>query len=107
MPDREEKRKKIRQDLLDQLERNGVVGEQYIDLVDAYMHLWDTFHELTDDIEEKGVSIKWQNGENQFGYKKNDSVAERNKTVNQMLKVLKQLGLEPSPSENTPVVEEM
>ena len=107
MPDREEKREKIRQDLLDQLERNGVVGEQYIDLVDAYMHLWDTFHELTDDIEEKGVSIKWQNGENQFGYKKNDSVAERNKTVNQMLKVLKQLGLEPSPSENTPVVEEM
>jgi P27 family predicted phage terminase small subunit len=94
------KREEIKKDLLDQLERNGYYGEQYVDLVEAYMKLWDTFQKLTKDIEKNGVVRKYTNGENQWGYKKNDSVSERNKTVNQMLKILAELNLKPSPKDN-------
>lgn len=101
------KRKKIKEDLLDQLERNGYHGEQYVDLVESYMKLWDTFHDLTEDIKKRGVTVEYQNGENQFGVKKNDSVSERNRTVNQMLKILRELNLQPSPNDNSGVPKEM
>lgn len=90
------KRKKIKDDLLDQLERSGVVGEFYTDLINDYMSLWDVKNMLIEDIAKKGVSVRYQNGENQFGYKKNDSVAELQRTNNQMLKLLAHLGLKPS-----------
>lgn len=104
---RQDRRKKIKQDLLDQLERNGYHGEQYVDLVESYMKLWETFHDLTEDIDERGVAVEYQNGENQFGVKKNDSVSERNRTVNQMLKILRELNLQPSPKDNSDVPDEM
>lgn len=91
-----QKREQIQNDLLDQLDRNGVVGEFYIDLVNDYMAMWDVKNRLIADIEAKGVSIKYQNGENQWGYKKNDSVGELQRTNNQMLKLLDHLGLKPS-----------
>lgn len=94
-----EKRETIKDDLLDQLERNGVVGEFYIDLVNDYMAMWDVKNKLIKDIEKKGVSVRYQNGENQYGYKKNDSVAELQRTNNQMLKLLDHLGLKPSKQE--------
>ena len=94
------KREEIRKDLLDQLDRNGTCGKQYEDLVEVYMQLWDTVRDLTAEIDEKGVMIKYQNGENQFGWRKNDSVSERNRTINQMLKVLSQLDLKPSPKDD-------
>lgn len=31
---------RIREDLIDQLERNGTVGGHYIDLVNDYMNMW-------------------------------------------------------------------
>jgi endo-alpha-1,4-polygalactosaminidase (GH114 family) len=34
--------KEIRQDILDQLERNGTTGKYYLDLVDDYMDMWTT-----------------------------------------------------------------
>ncbi len=88
--------RKIKQDLLEQLERNGTIGSQYEDLVKDYMELWEIKNKLIEDIKEKGVSIRYQNGEKQFGYKKNDSIAELNKTNTQMLKILDHLGLKPS-----------
>lgn len=89
-------REAIKNDLLDQLERDGVVGEFYVDLVNDYMALWDVKNKLIKDIEEKGVSIKYQNGKNQWGWKKNDSVSELQRTNNQMLKILQHLGLKPN-----------
>ena len=44
------KRKSIRQDLLDQLDRAGVYGSHYLDLVDDYMALWDVKNDLIADI---------------------------------------------------------
>lgn len=93
------KRKKIKADMLEQLKSQGVTGEHYKDLINDYMSLWDIKNELIKDIEEKGVSIKYQNGQNQFGYKKNDSIPELNKVSAQMLKILSELGLKPSPVE--------
>lgn len=91
-----QKRDQIKNDLLDQLERNGVVGEFYVDLINDYMSMWDVKNKLIADIEKKGVSIRYQNGENQWGYKKNDSVGELQRINNQMLNILKHLELKPS-----------
>ena len=87
------KRKSIRQDLLDQLDRAGVYGSHYLDLVDDYMALWDVKNDLIADIKERGVVTKYQNGANQWGYRKNDSVTELHRTNAQMLKLLNELGL--------------
>lgn len=92
-------RSEIKKDLIDQLERKGVYGRHYLDLVNDYMALWDIKNELIKDIKERGVSIKWQNGPEQWGYKKNDSIAELNKTNAQMLKILSELGLKAEPLE--------
>ena len=90
------KKSEIKQDLLDQLERNGTVGQYYIDLVNDYMELWDTKKKLIADIKERGVTVKWQNGANQWGQKKNDSIEMLVKVNQQMIKLLAALGLKPS-----------
>ena len=86
----------IKQDLLDQLERNGTVGEYYLDLVDKYMNLWETDRLLQQDIDKRGVSVKYQNGKDQWGYKKNDSVDQQLKVNKQMLSILEYLNIKPS-----------
>lgn len=85
--------KEIRQDLLDQLERNGTYGKFFEDLVEDYMALWVIKNQLIEDIETRGVTCKYQNGKEQWGFKKNDSVSELSKTNAQMLKLLLQLGI--------------
>lgn len=87
------KKSQIKQDLIDQLECKGVYGQQYLDLINDYMSLWDVKRALIKDIKERGVTVKYQNGENQWGYKKNDSVSELVKVNAQMLKILSELGL--------------
>ncbi|MGL5245695.1 MAG: P27 family phage terminase small subunit [Sarcina sp.] len=86
----------IKEDLLNQLESNGVYGKHYEDLINDYMSLWDIKNKLIADIEKRGVTVKWSNGK-QVSYKKNESIAELNKTNAQMLKILNELGLKPSP----------
>ena len=83
----------IKQDLIDQLERRGVYGQHYLDLIDDYMALWEVKRALIEDIKRRGVVVEYQNGRNQWGTKKNDSIAELNKTSAQMLKILSELGL--------------
>ena len=68
------KKTDIKKDLIDQLERNGVLGNHYLDLIDDYMSLWDIKNKLIKDIESRGVSIEWSNGGGQGGFKKNDSI---------------------------------
>ncbi len=86
----------IKKDLLDQLERNGTVGEFYTDLVNDYMDMWVTKCLLVDDIQRRGVSVKYDNGGGQKGVKKNDSVQERLRVNDQMLKVIEKIGIKPS-----------
>lgn len=90
------KKTDIKKDLLDQLDRNGVYGKYYIDLVNDYMSLWEIKNKLIKDIKLRGVSVYWCNGGGQEGHKKNDSISELNKTNAQMLKILNELGIKPS-----------
>jgi len=87
------RRKLIKKDLLKQLNNNGVRGSHYVDLIEDYMSMWDIKNQLIKNIIEKGVSIRYQNGENQYGFKKNDSISELNRTNRQMLTILNDLGL--------------
>lgn len=89
----------IKKDLVEQLERKGVYGRHYLDLINDYMALWEIKNQLIKDIRERGVAIPWQNGPNQRGHKKNDSISELNKTNAQMLKILNELGLKAEPLE--------
>lgn len=97
----------IKKDLLDQLERNGTSGYQYIDLVDDYMKLWEIKNKLLKDIKDRGVSVEYNNGGGQSGFKKNDSISELNKTITQMLKILNDLGLKAADLEADDGDEEM
>lgn len=97
----------IKQDLLDQLERNGGIGRQYEDLIQDYMNFWVAKQMLNEDILDRGVTCKYNNGGGQTGYKRNDSVADMVKVNTQMLKILAELNLKPpKPSEKTDVDDE-
>jgi len=83
----------IKMDLINQLEIKNVYGNQYLDLINDYMSMRGIKDELIIDIERRGVSVRWDNGGGQGGYKKNDSIGELNKTNAQMLRILNELGL--------------
>lgn len=83
-----ELRNAIRSDLIDQLNEKGAGHAHYIDMVNDYMSLWDIKNMLIDDIETRGVVVVWNNNT-----KKNDSIAELNKTNAQMLKIISELDL--------------
>lgn len=90
------KAEEIKQDLLDQLERNGTVGKYYLDMVNKYMSLWETDRMLQANIDKNGVYITYQNGKEQWGTRKNDSIDQQLKVNQQMLKILDYLGIKPS-----------
>ena len=86
-------REQIKNDLIEQLNTRGMTQSFYTSLIDDYLALWDMKNALIEDINDRGVSIEWNNGGGQKGRKKNDSIAELNKTNGQMLKILSELGL--------------
>lgn len=91
-------REKIRKSLEKQLRDKGlkVSADAYLfDLVHDYLKLYDTKEALQRDIEERGVMVYWQNSEESYGYKKNDSVDNLNRVNAQMLKILQYLNLRP------------
>ena len=94
-----EKYDEIRRDLLDQLERNGTCGKYYTDLVEDYMSFWVDKQLLTDDIQERGVVVTYNNGGGQSGKKRNDSIADKIKVNVQMLNILNALGIKPAPAD--------
>lgn len=96
------KKSQIKQDLIDQLDRQGIYGQHYLDMVNDYLELWDIKNKLIKDIKKRGVTTRYQNGPDQWGHKKNDSIAELTKTSGQMLKILSELGLKARPLEIKP-----
>lgn len=86
--------KEIQESLIMQLRINGNDSRHFLDLVQDYMSLWVIKNQLIDDIAERGVVCKYQNGKEQWGFKRNDSVGELNKTSSQMLKILTQLKIQ-------------
>ena len=97
---RTKKAKKIKENMIDQLIRAGNDKEYYLDLVDDYMDMYATKQLLVEDIKQRGVRVEYDNGGGQKGFKKNDSVEQRLKVNAQMLKLLTELHLTPSDSED-------
>ncbi|MEG2001079.1 MAG: RNA polymerase subunit sigma-70 [Evtepia sp.] len=91
-----EKRKEIRQDLLDQLERGGTTGGYYRDLVADYMDLWDTKNRFMADIKERGAKVLVVTASGSENMKTNDSVTDLIKVNAQMLKILDSIGIKPA-----------
>lgn len=82
------KRKIIEEDLKAQLEDMNVTGQHFYSLVDDYMSMWDIKNKLIADIKDRGVSVEYNNGGGQQGYKRNDSIGELNRINASMLKTL-------------------
>jgi len=85
-------RKRIENDLLNQLEEKWITGTHYVDLVQDYLALWDVKNELIEDIKTNGIKVVGMHGP-----KSNPSINDLNKTNAQMLKILSDLGLKASP----------
>ncbi|MFC6038418.1 P27 family phage terminase small subunit [Paenisporosarcina macmurdoensis] len=78
----------IRQDLIDQLEANGIYGHHYVDMIEKYMQFWDLDTKLVLVIEEEGTMLPARDG-----FKMNPAIKSRNENNTQMLKILTTLGL--------------
>lgn len=90
-------RRKIELAIIRQLKEKQIYQyAHYQDLVNDYMKMWDFKNMLQEDIDERGVSVYWQNSETQYGYRKNDSISELLKVNKQMLKILYDLGIRAS-----------
>ena len=81
-------RKQIYNDLIDQLERNGMDNAFCKDMVNDYMALWDISKALQRDIEERGVNCETELADGRTKISKNESVGELQKINAQMLKIL-------------------
>lgn len=87
------KYKEIKKSLINQLETRKRDFPYNLDLIEDYMDLYVTKTRLIKDIEERGVSIEWNNGGGQRGRKKNDSVELLLKVNKQMLSIISELGI--------------
>jgi transcriptional regulator with XRE-family HTH domain len=97
-----EKRAEIKEGLIEQLEEQGILGAHFFDLIDDYMAFWDIKNELLQDIKTRGAVVPWENSKTQKGYKRNDSVAEAQKTNTQMLRILQQLNIKTTEEDGDP-----
>ncbi|KMK77617.1 P27 family phage terminase small subunit [Alkalihalobacillus pseudalcaliphilus] len=93
---RENLRKRIEKDLKDQLVENFISGYHYEDLVQDYLSLWDLKCRLIDDIERNGIQVKGMHGP-----KSNPSIGDLHKTNDRMLRILSEIGIKPSATEQS------
>lgn len=97
---RKQLRAKIRSDLLEQLERNGTMGQYYTDLVDDYMTMWDVKNQLADDLKQNGA-VRIKNFANGTSTPENSKSTDQLLKVNaQMLKLLENIGIAPAQVED-------
>lgn len=88
--------KRIKKDLIHQLEMNEANTPTFLSQVDDYMSMWVVKEMLIADIEKRGTNIIYDNGGGQKGTKKNESIAEQVKVSSQMLKILDTLKIKTS-----------
>lgn len=85
----------LRQDLLDQLERNGAVGSYYEDMVEDWITYWKAKDELSQDIKTRGSKIEKYDSRGQKQIVNNESIDIMIKMNTQMQKILEFLKLSP------------
>lgn len=84
---------KVYLDLKQQLIKNGNYSAYTEDLLQQYMTFTYIEEALNEDIQRRGVSVYWNNGGGQEGWKKNDSITELNRVNLQKIKLLGYLGI--------------
>lgn len=84
---------KLKNELKQQLIKNNNYNKVTNELLEKYIKFTKMEDDLYADIDERGVSIEWNNGGGQRGYKKNDSLTEITKVNNQKMKILDKLGI--------------
>jgi len=89
-----QKRKDVYNSLYSALDAKGLTAAYFLDLLDQYMVLWDVQRKLTKDIKKRGPVVEWQNGANQKGLRKNDSIVELPKISKRMTDILRQLEID-------------
>ena len=85
----------LKQDLIDQLERNGTYGSYYHDMVDDWLTLWENKYELTLDLKNRGGKIVKFDSKGQKQIVNNESSDLLIKITVQMQKILEFLRLKP------------
>lgn len=98
-------RKAIKNDLLEQLERNCTTGQFYTNLVDDYMTMWDTKNQLAADIAERGAVVEKIYSNGTIAQENNKSTEQFLKVNAQMLKLLDSIGIKPAQVEDDSVDE--
>jgi len=86
-------RNSVKESLIEQIKLQGKTSDFYVDLINDYMSLWDLKEMLYDDIKTNGLRLIQKNGNGFETEKKNDSVADIQKTTATMLKILNDLNL--------------
>lgn len=87
--------KKIKNSLVAQLKATNANTPYFLSLIKDYMSMWVSKELLYQDIQERGCIVIYDNGGGQRGCKRNDSIADFNKTNAQMLKLLSELKINP------------
>lgn len=95
--------RKLKQDMLDDLESRGLVGQQYTAKVNEYMDLWVWFRMLNADVLERGVFVEYQNGANQKGTTENKSLTIATRVAAQMLNIWAALGFKENAISSKPL----
>lgn len=93
---RSKKYKEIKNSLIKELKKANNDTPVFLDLVEDYMALYETKTLCLDEIKKKGVYVRYQNGKEQSGYKKNEMLDVILKVNAQMLKILEKLKIEVS-----------
>jgi len=88
-----ERRQRIEESLLEQLEMKGADMDHFVDLVEDYMSLWDVKNDLLKDIKKRGVMYKDFSSVGIEMMKNNPSVRELVGINRQMLSILKDLDI--------------
>lgn len=83
--------KKIKKDLLAQLNKTGAGTPIFVDMVEQYMSLYVTKELCRKNIAEYGVTIEYNNGGGQSGTTDNPALEKQIKASTQMLKILNYL----------------
>jgi hypothetical protein len=86
--------KRIRNDLLQQLEQQGKGTSYYRDMVNDYIVMMRTRDQLQEKIKDLGTMVPYSSN-GVMTWKKNDAVEQFNKTCDRMAKHLDFLGLKP------------
>ena len=97
--------RQLRAGLLDSLDARGMVEPVYLDMLDHYMHLWEQFQDLNEDIRERGVTIL---DEKRGMLVENRSVVLEMQVSRQMLAIYTTLGFKElsMPAASSPAAEE-